>query len=98
MQLSEILEYTSCDGTLTATATINLETSTFYADEMFITFTDADALQFTTITWNYPEITLATLSASETVTVVLEFHLYPFDIRPKVSQMEVGIFPRYFGH
>lgn len=66
-----MFQYTSCTGTLTATATLGVRNSIFYAQQAYVTFVgDELELQVATLTWSYTSLAQAELTAFENVTVV----------------------------
>jgi hypothetical protein len=68
--VAEILDYSSCSQTLTATATLNIGSKQFYADPFTFEFAEVNVGSLLFITWHYPSVSLSTLTPLETLTFV----------------------------
>ena len=67
----ESYSYTNCDYTMTATQSVSINNDLFTAD--LVTFTFSDPNQPLFVTFQYPEVTITSLTASETLIFVHSF-------------------------
>jgi hypothetical protein len=73
--LEEVFQGTSCTGTLTATATLEIRNSMFYAQQTYVTFVgDELELQVATLTWSYTSLN-SPPSKMSIVCLVINVHL-----------------------
>jgi len=64
----KVIPYSGCAYTMTASATVTIGDVKYFAD--LITYTFLEPTQSLVLTWHYPDVTLATLSPSQTLVFV----------------------------
>lgn len=65
---TEVFDYSDCDYTMTATATVYVGGTPFRAD--IVTYTFLNPSKPLTVTFNYPGVTVSSLVPGETLTFV----------------------------